>query len=96
MGRLETKRITDMTGGNYPSRANVFYHYSGVFLMNNERNSHRTAVLLFALAVIIAIVAAVTTFERVSSSIFIAHFYLETSGVLTKRSRFWPSAATFI
>ena len=34
--------------------------------MSNERNSHRTAVALFALAVIIAIVAAfVTTFERV-------------------------------
>src|SRR5262245_39983092 len=32
----------------------------------------------------------------VSSSIFIGHLYLETSGMLTKRSRFWPSAATFI
>jgi hypothetical protein len=34
--------------------------------MTNERNSHHTAVLLFAVAVIIAILAAfVTTLERV-------------------------------
>jgi hypothetical protein len=34
--------------------------------MNNERNSHRTATILFAVAVIIAILAAfVTTIERV-------------------------------
>jgi hypothetical protein len=36
--------------------------------MSNERNSHRTAVALFALAVIIAIVAAfVATFEWVDT-----------------------------
>jgi hypothetical protein len=34
--------------------------------MNNERNSHRTAVVLFAVAVIIAALAAsVTTLEQV-------------------------------
>ena len=37
-------------------------------LMRNERNGHRTAVVLFAVAVIIAIVAAfVTTLERVDT-----------------------------
>jgi hypothetical protein len=36
--------------------------------MRNERNGHRTAVVLFAVAVIIAIVAAfVTTLERVDT-----------------------------
>ena len=36
--------------------------------MSNERNSHRTAVVLFAVAVIIAIIAAfVTTLERVDT-----------------------------
>jgi hypothetical protein len=36
--------------------------------MSKERNSHRTAVLLFAVAVAIAIVAAfVTTLERVDT-----------------------------
>jgi hypothetical protein len=36
--------------------------------MSNERNSHRTAVALFALAAIIAVVAAfVTTFEWVDT-----------------------------
>jgi len=36
--------------------------------MSNERNSHRTALLLFAAAVITAIVAAfVTTLERVDT-----------------------------
>ena len=36
--------------------------------MSNERNSHRTAVVLFAVAVIIAIFAAfVTTLERVDT-----------------------------
>ena len=35
--------------------------------MSNERNSHRTALLLFAVAVIVAILAAfVTTLERVN------------------------------
>jgi hypothetical protein len=36
--------------------------------MNSERNSHRTAIVLFAVAVIIAILAAsVTTLERVDT-----------------------------
>ena len=36
--------------------------------MSNERNSHRTAVILFAVAMIIAIFAAfVTTLERVDT-----------------------------
>jgi hypothetical protein len=36
--------------------------------MSNERNSHRTAVLLFAGAVIIAVVAAfITTLERIDT-----------------------------
>ena len=36
--------------------------------MGNERNSHRTAVILFAVAMIIAILAAfVTTLERVDT-----------------------------
>jgi hypothetical protein len=36
--------------------------------MRNERNSHRTAVVLFAIAVIIAALAAfVTTLERVDT-----------------------------
>jgi hypothetical protein len=36
--------------------------------MSNERNSHRTAVVLFAVAVIIAALAAfVTTLERVDT-----------------------------
>jgi hypothetical protein len=36
--------------------------------MSNERNSHRTAVILFAVTMIIAILAAfVTTFERVDT-----------------------------
>ena len=36
--------------------------------MRNERNSHRTALILFAVAVAIAILAAaVTTFERIET-----------------------------
>jgi hypothetical protein len=36
--------------------------------MSNERNSHRSAVVLFAIAIIIAILAAsVTTLERVDT-----------------------------
>jgi len=36
--------------------------------MSNERDSHRTAVVLFAVAVIIAILAAfVTTLERIDT-----------------------------
>jgi hypothetical protein len=36
--------------------------------MSSERNSHRTAVILFAVAMIIAILAAfVTTLERVDT-----------------------------
>jgi hypothetical protein len=36
--------------------------------MSNERNSHRTALLLFAVGVIVAILAAfVTTLERVNT-----------------------------
>jgi hypothetical protein len=36
--------------------------------MSNERNSHRTAVILFAVAMIIAILAAfVTTLERIDT-----------------------------
>jgi hypothetical protein len=36
--------------------------------MSNERNSYRTAVLLFAVAVIIAIVAAfITTLDRIDT-----------------------------
>lgn len=36
--------------------------------MSNEQNSHRTAIVLFALAVTIATIAAlVTTFERVDT-----------------------------
>ena len=36
--------------------------------MNNEPNSHRTAVVLFAVAVMIAVLAAtVTTFERIDT-----------------------------
>jgi hypothetical protein len=36
--------------------------------MSNERNSHRTTVILFAVAMIIAILAAfVTTLERVDT-----------------------------
>jgi hypothetical protein len=36
--------------------------------MSNERNSHRTAVVLFAVAVILAILlATVTTLERVDT-----------------------------
>jgi hypothetical protein len=36
--------------------------------MSNERNSHRTAVVLFAVAVIIAVVAAFfTTVERIDT-----------------------------
>jgi hypothetical protein len=36
--------------------------------MSNERNNHRTAIVLFAIAVIIATLAAlVTTFERVDT-----------------------------
>ncbi len=36
--------------------------------MSNERNSHRTAVILFAVAMIVAIPAAfVTTLERVDA-----------------------------
>ncbi len=36
--------------------------------MRNERNSHRTALILFAVAMIIAILAAfVTTLERVDT-----------------------------
>jgi hypothetical protein len=37
-------------------------------LMSNERHNHRTAVVLFAVAVIIAILAAsITTLERVDT-----------------------------
>jgi hypothetical protein len=36
--------------------------------MSNERNSHRTAVILFAVTMIIALLAAfVTTFERLDT-----------------------------
>ena len=36
--------------------------------MRNERNSHRTALILFAAAVAIAILAAaITTFERIET-----------------------------
>jgi len=36
--------------------------------MSNERNNHRTAVVLFAVAVIVAVLAAfVTTLERVDT-----------------------------
>ena len=36
--------------------------------MSNERNGHRTAIILFAVAVIIAILAAfVTTIERIET-----------------------------
>jgi hypothetical protein len=36
--------------------------------MSNERNSHRTAVLLFAVAVVIAMVAAFfTTLDRIET-----------------------------
>ena len=36
--------------------------------MSNERNSHRTALILFAVAMIIAILAAfVTTLERIDT-----------------------------
>ena len=36
--------------------------------MGNERNNHRTALILFAVAVAIAILAAaVTTFERIET-----------------------------
>jgi hypothetical protein len=36
--------------------------------MSKERNSHRTAIILFAVAVIVAILAAfVTTLERVNT-----------------------------
>jgi hypothetical protein len=36
--------------------------------MSNERNSHRTAVILFAFAMLIAILAAfVTTLERIDT-----------------------------
>jgi hypothetical protein len=46
---------------------NVFAK-SGGSVISNERNSHRTAVILFTVAMIIAILAAfVTTFERVDA-----------------------------
>jgi hypothetical protein len=35
--------------------------------MSNERNSHRTAIVFFAIAVIVAILAFVTTLERVDT-----------------------------
>jgi hypothetical protein len=46
---------------------NVFAE-SGASLMSNERNSHRIAVILFAVAMMIAILAAfVATLERVDT-----------------------------
>jgi hypothetical protein len=43
-------------------------------LMNNEPNSHRTAVVLFAVAVMIAILAAtLTTLERVDTRIALSN-----------------------
>lgn len=46
----------------------VFLPWSGGSLMSNEPNSHRTAVVLFAVAVVIAILAAlVTTLERIDT-----------------------------
>jgi hypothetical protein len=48
----------------------AFSSLSGGSLMNNEPNSHRTAVVLFAVAVMIAILAAtLTTLERVDTRI---------------------------
>ena len=35
--------------------------------MSNERNSHRTAIVFFAIAMIVAILAFVTTLERVDT-----------------------------
>jgi hypothetical protein len=35
--------------------------------MSNERNSHRTPIVLFAIAVTIAILAVVTTLERIDT-----------------------------
>jgi hypothetical protein len=47
------------------SKPHNVFAWSGGSLMSNERNSHRTAVILFAVAMIIAILAAfVTTLER--------------------------------
>src|SRR4051812_37478943 len=54
-------------GGNMQS-ADRFLVRVEAPLMSNERNSHRTAVMLFAVAVILAILAAtVTTLERVDT-----------------------------
>jgi hypothetical protein len=51
-----------------PSNLQIVFLSRGGFPMDDERNSHRTAVLLFAVAVIIAILAAtLTTLERVDT-----------------------------
>jgi hypothetical protein len=56
-----------MTPGNYPGRW-AFFTPEWRLLMINEPNSDRTALVLFAVAVTIAIfAAAITTLERVDT-----------------------------
>ena len=50
--------------------------------MNNEQNGYRTALVLFAVAVIIAMLAAfVTTFERVDKSTAVSEIAPGTTGL---------------
>jgi hypothetical protein len=53
-----------IASGNHPIRRPFAFQWS--FLMDDERNSQRTAVVLFAVAVILAaLLATLTTLERV-------------------------------
>ena len=62
-----TSPADQLRAGNHSSRM-TFLPWSGGSLMSNEPNSHRTAVVLFAVAVVIAILAAlVTTLERIDT-----------------------------
>jgi hypothetical protein len=63
---LPERVLSSYRAGNYPSR--MTFLLNGGSLMSIERNSHHTAVLLFAVAMIIAILAAmITMLERVDT-----------------------------
>ena len=58
-----------------------------VILMSNDRNDYRTAVVLFAVAVIVAMLAAfVTTFERVEKSTAVSEIAPGTTGLAKARA----------
>ena len=58
--------------------------------MDNERNAHRTAAVLFAVAVIIAILAAtITTLEQVDTRTASNQTPPGTTGLVLSHVRHW-------